>query len=210
MREVFTNNPDGSLASKMVTLAGWVAARPKFLERALTPPRPARAADPCYLIATGGTAMKIVKTKDVAWADSMQRGNFGQRRKELGSTGKLSAGLWELSPGKKSFPFHMHHITEEALFVVSGSAKVRTADGLTPISAGDWVMFPPGDGAHQLINDGAEPMVYVALGVGMGVDIVEYPDSGKISSAVFAPERKRFIFKKDTQVDYFADEEDAK
>src|SRR5438874_6383549 len=120
--------------------------------------------------ANGAWKMKIVKSNEAAWADAMNKGAFGQRRKELGSTGKMSAGLWELPPGKKSFPFHMHHVTEEALFVVSGHAKVRTPEGLTPVSAGDWVMFPPGDGAHQLINDGSEPMVYIALGVGMGVD----------------------------------------
>ena len=155
--------------------------------------------------------MKIVKSNEAAWADAMNKGAFGQRRKELGSTGKMSAGLWELPPGKKSFPFHMHHVTEEALFVVSGSAKVRSPEGLTSIGSGDWVMFPPGDGAHQIINDGREPMVYIALGVSSGVDIVEYPDSGKISSAIQAgPERKRFIFKKDSQVEYFADEDDAK
>ncbi len=155
--------------------------------------------------------MKIVHTSQTAWADSLNKGKFHQRRKELGSTGKLSAGMWELPPGKKSFPFHMHHVTEEALFVVSGSAKVRTPEGLTPISAGDWVMFPPGDCAHQLVNDGTEPMVYVALGVNSaGVDVVEYPDSGKLATAIHAPERKRFIYKKDAQVEYFTDEEDAK
>ena len=155
--------------------------------------------------------MKIVKTADVPWADAMKKGNFGQRRKDLGSTGKLSAGLYELAPGKKSFPFHMHHVTEEALFVISGSAKVRTAEGMTPISAGDWVGFPPGAGAHQLVNDGNEPCVYVALGVSMGVDVVEYPDSGKISSAVTGPSgRQRFIFPKDSQVEYFHGEADAK
>lgn len=155
--------------------------------------------------------MKLVKTNDVTWADALKQGNYGQRRKELGSTGKMSAGLWELAPGKKSFPFHMHHVTEEALFVVSGTAKVRTPDGLTAVGAGDWVAFPPGAGAHQLINDGTEPFVYLALGVSMGVDVVEYPDSGKVSSAIQAgPERKRFIFKKDTQVEYFAGDEDAK
>lgn len=154
--------------------------------------------------------MKIVRSNEVAWADELNQGAFGQRRKALGSTGKMSAGLWELPPGKKSFPFHMHYVNEEALFVVSGTAKVRTPEGLVSISAGDWVMFPAGDGAHQLINDGSEPMTYLALGVSVGVDVVEYPDSGKITASVFGPERKRFVFKKDSQVDYFDGEEDAK
>ncbi len=154
--------------------------------------------------------MKIVKSSEVAWADAMQKGNFGQRRKELGAMTRLSAGLWELPPGKKSFPFHMHHVTEEAMFVVSGRAKVRTPEGQHEIGPGDWVMFPPATGAHQLINDGNEPLVYLALSSGTGVDIVEYPDSGKVASAIHGPERKRFLFKHDTQVDYFLDEEDAK
>ena len=155
--------------------------------------------------------MKIVRTKDVAWADAMNKGNFGQRRKELGSTGKLSCGLWELLPGKKSFPFHMHHVTEEALYVVSGTCKVRSSEGLTQVSAGDWVGFPPGGSPHQLINDGAEPCVYVAMGVNpTGVDIVEYPDSGKVAGSVQAGEnRKRFIYKKDSEVGYFDGEKDA-
>jgi uncharacterized cupin superfamily protein len=155
--------------------------------------------------------MKIVHTKDLEWAPSMQKGKYGQRRKELGSTGVMSAGLWELAPGKKSFPFHMHHVTEEALFVVSGTAKVRSDDGLTPIGPGDWVAFPPGQGAHQLVNDGSEPLIYVALGANPGgVDIVEYPDSGKLAARTGGPPNgKRFIYEKDKQLDYFHGEKDA-
>lgn len=155
--------------------------------------------------------MKIVKTKDVAWADAMSKGNFGQRRKELGKTGALSCGLWELPPGKKSFPFHKHYVTEEALFVVSGTAKVRSESGLEAIGPGDWVGFPPGGTAHQLVNDGAEPLVYLAMGVNPGgADIVEYPDSGKVASSVQAGEnRKRYIFKKDGEAGYFDGEKDA-
>src|SRR5438874_3800933 len=150
--------------------------------------------------------MKHVKTKDVAWADAMQKGNFGQRRKELGKTGALSCGLWELPPGKKSFPFHMHYVTEEALFVVSGTAKVRTPQGLTEVGPGDWVGFPPGDGAHQLINDGTEPFVYVAMGVNVGSsDVVEYPDSSKVATRVQVgnSDPQRYIFKKDAQAGYY-------
>lgn len=155
--------------------------------------------------------MKITKTNDVNWQDALQQGNFGQRRKELGSTGRLSCGLWELPPGKKSFPFHMHHATEEAMFVISGSGKVRSNDGLTPVSAGDWVGFPPGGTAHQLINDGTEPMVYLAMGVNpVGVDVVEYPDSGKVAASIInGDKRTRFIFKKEGQVGYFDGEKDA-
>jgi uncharacterized cupin superfamily protein len=155
--------------------------------------------------------MKITRTKDMEWTPSLQKGKYGQRRKELGAMAIMSAGLWELAPGKKSFPFHMHHVTEEAMFVVSGNGKIRTPDGVTDVGPGDYVTFPPGEGAHQIINEGSEPLVYVGLGANAnGVDIVEYPDSGKVSSRTGGPPKgQRFIHKKDQQVDYFAGEKDA-
>lgn len=153
--------------------------------------------------------MKIVRSAELPWAEALTRGNYQQRRKSLGGEG-MACGLWELPPGKKSFPMHSHHVTEEALFVVSGHAKVRTPEGLTPIGPGDFVSFPPGGPAHQLVNDGTEPCTYFAIGVSKGVDVVEYPESNKLSAALGAfPKGQRFIFKKDSQVDYFKDDPDA-
>jgi uncharacterized cupin superfamily protein len=154
--------------------------------------------------------VKITRSAEIPWSDALQRGAFGQRRKGLGGE-KLSAGLWELPPGKRSFPLHSHHVTEEALFVVSGRCKVRTPDGLTEIGPGDFVSFPVGGPAHQLVNDGTEPCIYLGLGVGLGVDVVEYPDSKKVAVSVGAnpATRRRFIFKQETQVDYFDGEPDA-
>ncbi len=151
--------------------------------------------------------MKIVRSSEVEWAQAMDHGNFSQRRKGLGGD-KLTAGLWELPPGKKSFPLHKHHVTEEALFVVSGHAKVRTTEGETAIGPGDYVSFPAGGLAHQLVNDGAEPLVYLGLGAAFGVDVVEYPDSGKVACSVGSgAARQRFMFRKEDQADYFDGEE---
>ncbi len=153
--------------------------------------------------------MKVFRTRDMEWAEVLNRGPFVQRRK--GFTGeKLACGLWELPPGKTSFPLHTHHVADEALFVVSGRANVRTPEGLTEIGPGDYVSFPPGGPAHQLVNDGAEPLVYLGIAATSGVDVVEYPDSNKVASSVGArPNLKRFIFKKDAQVDYFEGEPGA-
>src|SRR5687767_12549672 len=126
--------------------------------------------------------MKIVRSSEAEWKQAMDRGKFGGRRKALGGE-KLSCGLWELPPGKRSFPLHFHHGTEEALFVISGHAKVRTPEGETPIGPGDFVSFPVGGPAHQLVNDGEEPMVYLGMSAGVGLDIVEYPDSDKVAAS---------------------------
>lgn len=153
--------------------------------------------------------MKIVHSNDAPWANSLMRGQYANRRKELGGE-KLSAGLWELAPGKKSFPLHAHLVTEEALFVISGTAKVRTPDGLTAIGPGDFVSFPAGGPAHQLINDGTEPLIYLGLSAGVGADVVLYPDSGKVAaSAGRPPTGKRFVFQEKSQVDYFEGDKDA-
>ena len=153
--------------------------------------------------------MKIVRTGEIEWNEVVNHGRFHQRRKGLGGD-KMPCGLWELPPGKRSFPLHKHHVTEEAMYVISGTAKVRTTEGETPIGPGDWVAFPPGGVAHQIINDGKETLVYVGLSNNLvGADIVEYPDSKKVASSVTQPggERKRFMFKEGTQVDYFEGED---
>lgn len=154
--------------------------------------------------------MKVTHTSETPWAEALTRGMYANRRKELGGD-KVSCGLWELAPGKKSFPMHGHHVTEEAMFVLSGTAKVRTPDGLTPIGHGDFVSFPAGGPAHQLINDGTEPLVYLAIGANFsGADVVDYPDSGKVTVRVgVGSGAKRHVFRVKDQADYFADDPDA-
>ncbi len=157
-----------------------------------------------------GYGLKIVRTNEVSWTQMLNRGAYANRRKELGGE-RLSAGLWELAPGKKSFPLHAHQVTEEALFVVSGHAKVRTPEGLTPIGPGDYVSFPAGGVAHQLVNDGTEPLVYLGLSTNpAGADVVDYPESGKVAAAVGKPPTgKRFVFRVADQADYFDGDKDA-
>lgn len=153
--------------------------------------------------------LKIVRTQELEWTNAIDHGRFGGRRKPLGGQ-KLSCGMWELAPGKKSFPLHFHHVTEEAMFVLSGRAKVRTPDGETEIGPGDYVSFPPGGPAHQLVNEGNEPLVYLAMGATQGFDIVEYPDSGKIAASAGAPGQPggmRAVFRKKDQADYWEGEE---
>jgi uncharacterized cupin superfamily protein len=151
--------------------------------------------------------VKIARSNDIAWTQAIDHGRFSGRRKPLGGE-RLTAGLWELPPGKRSFPLHVHHVTEEAMFVLSGTAKVRTLDGETPVGPGDYVSFPAGGPAHQLVNDGTEPLVYLALSAVQGVDVVEYPDSKKVATSVGPyPARKRWVFREKDQAEYFDGEE---
>jgi uncharacterized cupin superfamily protein len=152
--------------------------------------------------------MKVVHTSELPWNKAFERGAYSTRRKDLGGD-RIASGLWELAPGKKSAPLHAHLATEEALYVISGRAQIRTPDGLTPIAPGDYVSFPAGGPAHQLINDGDEPLVYLAMSAGIGADVVEYPDSGKVAAMVGRfPNARRFIYA-GPQADYFDGDKDA-
>ena len=154
--------------------------------------------------------MKITRTSEVDWTPALTKGAYANRRKQLAGE-KSIGGLWELPPGKKSFPMHKHYVTEEALFVVSGRAKIRTPDGETPIGPGDYVCFPAGGPAHQLINDGQETLVYLALSTNaVGSDVVEYPETEKfgVSTGPMGV-GKRFMFKTGDAVDYFHGDKEA-
>ena len=152
--------------------------------------------------------MKIVRTRDMAWTDVLMQGRFGQRRKELGGQ-KLNGGLWELPPGKTSFPLHAHAAVEEALFVVSGHAKVRTPAGDSEIGPGDFVSFSAGGPAHQLVNDGAEPLVYVAVSSFSEADVVHYPRSGKVAYRVgYREQMDRKLFRAGDAVQDYLEGED--
>jgi uncharacterized cupin superfamily protein len=155
--------------------------------------------------------MKVIRTAELPWTEGLTRGAYAQRTKELDAgPSPLSCSLFELAPGKKSFPLHRHHVTEEALYALSGRATVRTTEGLTSIGPGDFVAFPAGGLAHQLLNDGTEPFVYLGLSSVSGVDVVEYPDSRKVSSSLGRwPDLKRFMFRAADQVQYFDDDPDA-
>jgi len=110
-----------------------------------------------------------------------------------------------LNPGSYSFPYHFHRSAEELFFFISGSATLRTPEGFREVSAGDLVFFGMGKkGAHQLYNSTEEPCVYLDLRTNQGIDVCEYPDSGKISILPFQE-----AFDKQSQVGYFGGEENV-
>jgi uncharacterized cupin superfamily protein len=90
---------------------------------------------------------------------------------------EIGARLFELAEGERSFPYHFHHVTEEWLYVVAGSPGVRTPGGERVLAPGDVLCFPAGAaGAHQVTGPGT----ILLLSSKPELDVVEYPDSGKI------------------------------
>jgi uncharacterized cupin superfamily protein len=128
----------------------------------------------------------VINIDDVALA---QRGNgkqfaaqWGRAGPALGLTG-LGCAVHVVPPGKKAFPFHRHHAADELFYIVSGVGEYRFGEERFPLRAGDLVGAPAGAPAHQIINTGTEDLRYLGISTIGNIDIVEYPDSGKIAMA---------------------------
>ena len=95
----------------------------------------------------------------------------------------LGGSLYELEPGQRLFPYHVHHANEEWLVVVRGTPTLRTPDGEQELREGDVAVFRRGaEGAHQVANRTDAPVRVLMLSSMLNPEIVEYPDSGKIGT----------------------------
>jgi uncharacterized cupin superfamily protein len=120
---------------------------------------------------------------------------------------KIGAGLYELAPGQKTFPYHWHQVQEEWLIVLRGEPTVREPAGERKLAPGDCVVFKRGPaGAHLVRNDTEEPVRLLMLSSGRDseVEVCFYPDSGKVG--IFG-EGERKLLREDAEVDYFDGEE---
>lgn len=118
----------------------------------------------------------------------------------------LNFDLRQLNPGQYSAPYHFHRYAEELFLIISGSATVRTPNGLEMVSGGDLIFFEPGEtGAHQLYNHTDEACVYLDVRTFNGYDVCEYPDSEKL---LLAPSFE--IFHKGAKASYFDGEENIR
>ena len=140
-----------------------------------------------------------------------QTGSFGRM---IGSTG-IGVNLHVVEPGKKAFPFHVHHQTHELFVILEGEGSYRFGKDTYPVKAGDVLAAPTGGAevAHQIVNTGTAPLKYLGISANPGnSDVVEYPDSGKfaVSSRFDWATGKsglRYVGRKESSLDYWDGEE---
>jgi uncharacterized cupin superfamily protein len=137
--------------------------------------------------------------------DNYQLFTSSPRLSSLAGSKNLFFDLRLLNPGQFSFPYHFHRNAEEMMVILSGNMTMRSPNGFENLSEGDIVFFEMGEtGAHQFHNPNSEPCTYLDIRTFLGIDVCEYPDSGKIN-VIPAME----IFEKDTKVGYFKGEENV-
>jgi len=127
--------------------------------------------------------VEIVNLFELPWDHEGDRGAFHVRETQVGErigAQLLGGSLYEVLPGKKLWPYHLHHANEEWLLVLDGRPTLRTPDGERELRAGDVACFPRGPaGAHQVRNDTGESARILMLSSQLVPDILEYPDTGK-------------------------------
>jgi uncharacterized cupin superfamily protein len=125
------------------------------------------------------------------WDAEMDEGPFGWRRARVGrqaSGRELGASVFEVAPGRSTFPLHAHHANEEILIVLSGRPTLRTIDGERELPEGEVVCFLTGrDGAHRVDNRTDEPIRVLIVSTMVGPDVVEHIDSEKVYARSYAP-----------------------
>lgn len=134
--------------------------------------------------------MTLINERDVEWTE-LEHEETGFRRKQLGEAVEnelLGCSLYELPAGNQSWPYHYHTANEEALYVLSGTGKLRVSDDTKSLAEGDYAAFPADEsGGHQVINDGDEPLRYLMVSTTTEPDVTVYPDSEKFGVFVGAP-----------------------
>jgi uncharacterized cupin superfamily protein len=154
--------------------------------------------------------VEIVNLLTIACDSEMEHEGFRIRATPIGrrlGAELLGGGVYEIDPGKKLWPYHLHHANEEWVIVLRGEPTLRTHEGEQQLREGDVVAFPRGkEGAHQIKNTADTPIRVLMLSTLVAPDIVEYLDSGKIGARSVAGER--IIFgKPGPELDYWEGEE---
>lgn len=162
--------------------------------------------------------MPLVNQRDVDWTET-ERGRTVFRRKQLSDAAsadgdpEIGCSLYELPPGGRSWPYHFHAANAEAILVRAGTGTLRLGGEERPLEPGDYVPLPVGEaGTHQVVNDGEEPLRYLALSTMRDPDVTVYPDSGKIGVYAGSPpggREERAVegyFRLDDAVDYWEGE----
>ncbi len=147
------------------------------------------------------------------WERSVEHKGFAVRGTRVGAaagTKQIGLTVYELDPGKKNMPYHAHFGIEEVVVVIAGTPTLRSPDGERELAAGEVIACPPGRaGAHQLINRGDAVARFLILSSKALADVIEYPDSGRISAQGGewgTPEAIAYMLATEPQLDYFEGE----
>ena len=135
------------------------------------------------------SGLAVVNPSDVPLQERGYGEKFAVKTGEVGEAlglSTLGCMLHVVEPGKTAGPFHRHHGCDEMFVILAGCGEYRFGEQRIPFKQGDCLGAPAGGEAHQIVNTGADELRYLGFSDNGAADMVEYPDSGKISVRVGA------------------------
>jgi uncharacterized cupin superfamily protein/catechol 2,3-dioxygenase-like lactoylglutathione lyase family enzyme len=157
LRSVYFRDPDRNLVEVSVYQAA-EDANPVAIVAANAPPR----------------------AKQTNYPEPFASRMAGREKRPLGDRFGLSnfgVNLTRLAPGGSSALRHAHTREDEFVYVLEGRPTLHTDEGRMQLAPGMCAGFKAGAGnAHRLVNETAEPVVYLEVGDRTPGDEVSYPD----------------------------------
>lgn len=157
----------------------------------------------------------VINEDQMEWSEMNEGDDIQHYRKDFTkdlTTNKMVVSLYEVPPGKVSWPYHYHVANEEIFYILEGEGELRGKDNqIQKVRAGDLLRFPVGEnGAHQLRNvSKTETLKYIDFGTTNHPDLVFMLDSNKVGlfggGAPCQNNKNRVIWKYfdlDTEVGY--------
>jgi uncharacterized cupin superfamily protein len=125
----------------------------------------------------------IVTSQNVSELEGTQKTHFlnlnAQRlNKSLGDlTGLKGLGfhIIEVAPDRDTTEFHVHHHEDECVYILEGNATAEIGDKKYAVAAGDFIGYPAGGEAHNIINTGDQTLKMIVVGQRLPFDIADYP-----------------------------------
>ncbi|MDX2288780.1 MAG: cupin domain-containing protein [Hyphomicrobiaceae bacterium] len=151
----------------------------------------------------------VVNLDEIVDFDDVEDNGFYTSKRALFSAKigarQLGYNLTVLPPGKAQCPFHVHHGEEEMFLILDGEGELRFGRHRYPLRKHDVVACPTGgpEVAHQIINTGTADLTYLAVSTLVGIEVCEYPDSGKVSVLSASGDGMRKMFRAESTVDYY-------
>jgi uncharacterized cupin superfamily protein len=125
----------------------------------------------------------------------------GRQKRALGDyfgLANFGINLTRLAPGGASALRHTHSAQDEFVYVLQGKATLVIDEAEVELVPGMCAGFRAGDGnAHQLVNRGADDVLYLEIGDRTPGDSVVYPDDD-IAAGTDAAGQRRFTRKDGT------------
>ena len=129
----------------------------------------------------------VLSAQAIAAMEAVKRVHFlndaaVRTNKSLGDAAGLrniGVHLITVAPGSRSTEYHFHYYEEECVYVLSGRGTALIGEQTHNIGPGDFLGHPIDKVAHEMINDGCEPLVCLVIGQRLAQDITDYPRKGK-------------------------------